>query len=311
MKFPHPIPVKEIARKIGAEIIGDDSIIATGINEIHKVEKGDITFSDIPKYFQRSLKSEASIIILNERAECPEGKVILLHEEPFQAYNGLVKEHRLFIPLTSSISESAEIDPSTIIEPNVAIGHNVKIGKNCYIQANSYIGDHTIIGDNVNIQAGSIIGTDAFYYKRTEKELLKWHSGGRVIIHNNVEIGAACTINKGVSGDTVIGEGTKFDSQIHIGHGAVIGKHCLFAGQVGVGGKTIIGDHTILYGQVGISQNLVIGDRVVVFAQSGVTKNLEAGKTYFGSPAEDVGAKYKQLAALRHLPLFFKNYYKE
>jgi UDP-3-O-[3-hydroxymyristoyl] glucosamine N-acyltransferase len=309
MKFPHPIPVKEIAQKIGAQIIGDDSLLATGINEIHKVEKGDICFSDLPKYFQRSLDSEASIIILNEEVECPEGKAILVVDNPFEAYDGIVREHRPFTPLTANISETAEIHPSTIIEPNVVISHHVKIGKNCYIQANSYIGEYTVIGDNVNIQAGAIIGTDAFYYKRSKEGLLKWQSGGRVVIEDHVEIGAGCTINKGVSGDTHIGAGSKFDSQIHIGHGAVIGKNCLLAAQVGIGGKTIVGDNCVFYGQVGIAQNLVLGDNIVVLAKSGVSKNLQSGKTYFGAPAEEVGSKYKQLAALRHLPHFLKQYY--
>ncbi len=309
MKFPSPIPVTELARQTGATLIGDNTLLATGINEIHKVEAGDICFSDLPKYFKKALDSKATIIFLNEEVECPPGKAILVVDEPFRAYDNLVRAYRPFIPLTTQISSSAEVDSSTIIEPNVVIGNHVRIGKNCYIQANVYIGDYTVIGNNVTIQAGAIIGTDAFYYKKEEGQYHKWQSGGRVVIEDHVEIGAGCTINKGVSGDTFIGEGTKFDSQIHIGHGAVIGKNCLFAAQVGVGGKTIIGDHCVFYGQAGIAQNLVIADKVTVLAKTGVSKNLEEGKTYFGTPAEEVGTKYKQLAALRHLPLFFKQYY--
>ena len=310
MKFPQPIPVKEIAKRIGAKkIIGDDTLIATGINEIHKVEPGDINFADVSKYFQKSINSKATILILNEEAECPEGKAILVVDNPFEAYDSLVRAHRPFTPLTANISETAEIHPSTVIEPNAVIGNHVKIGKNCYVQANAFIGDYTEIGDNVNVQAGAIIGTDAFYYKRTEEGYLKWTTGGKVVIENDVEVGAGCTINKGVSGDTVVGEGTKMDSQVHVGHGAVIGKHCLIAAQVGIGGKTIIGDFCVLYGQVGIVQNIVIGARSIILGQSGVGKNLEGGKTYFGSPVEEVNIKFKQLAALRHLPVFYKNYY--
>ncbi len=310
MKFPQPIPVKEIAKRIGAKkIIGDDSLEATGINEIHKVEPGDINFADVAKYFSKSLHSKATILILNEEAECPEGKVILVVDHPFEAYDSLVRAYRPFSPLSANISETAEIDPSTVIEPNVVVGNHVKIGKNCYLQANCYIGDYTVIGDNVNIQAGSIIGTDAFYYKRTDEKLIKWTSGGRVVIEDNVEIGAGSTVNKGVSGDTVVGEGSKLDSQVHVGHGAVIGKHCLIAAQVGIGGKTIIGDGCVLYGQVGIVQNIVIGDKAIILGQSGVGKSLEGGKTYFGSPVEEVNIKFKQLAALRHLPMFYKNFY--
>lgn len=311
MKFTTPIPVRDIAEKIGARLIGDDSLMATGINEIHQVQPGDITFVDVRKYFDKSLKSEASIIILNEKAECPKGKALLLCEDPFTAYNNLILEHRPFLPMTANISPTAEIDPTAIIEPNVVIGHHVKIGKHTFIQANSVIGEHTIIGDHVTIQAGALIGTDAFYFKRTEQGYQHWRSGGRVIIHDRVQVGAGCTINKGVSGDTAIGEGTKLDCQVHIGHDVVVGKNCLFAAQVGIGGNTVIGDEVILYGQAGVAQNLTIGDKAIVSAKAGVSKSLEGGKLYFGTPAAEARTAYRELAALRHLPEFFSDYYGE
>ncbi|MCB9348065.1 MAG: UDP-3-O-(3-hydroxymyristoyl)glucosamine N-acyltransferase [Lewinellaceae bacterium] len=311
MQFSNPIPVKEIAEKIGARIIGDDSLLATGINEIHQVRKGDITFVDVKKYFDKSLKSDASIIILNEKAKCPKGKALLLCDDPFEAYNGIVLEHRPFQPLTRAISDTAEIHPSAIIEPNVVIGPHVKVGANTYIQANVTIAEHVIIGENVVIQSGSAIGTDAFYFKRTEEGYQHWRSGGRVVIEDNVQIGAGCTINKGVSGDTIIGAGTKIDCQVHIGHDVVVGKNCLFAAQVGIGGNTVIGSDVIIYGQAGISHNVEIGDKVMVHAKSGVSKSLEAGKAYFGYPANEARTMYKELAALRHLPTFFANYYEK
>ena len=310
MKLPQPIPVKEIAAKIGAKLLGDDSLLATGINEIHKVEDGDITFSDVAKYFKRSLDSAATIIILNEKVKPPKGKAVLLCDDPFAAYNSLVTEYRPFRPLTAQVSESAVVHPSAIIEPNVVIGHQVRIGAYSYIQANAYIGDHTVIGEHVTIQAGAIIGTDAFYYQRREEGYAKWRSGGRVVIEDRVEIGAGCTINKGVSGDTIIGEGSKLDCQVHIGHGVVIGKNCLLAGQVGVGGKTVIEDNVVLYGQVGVIQRVRIGRDAVVLAGAGVSKSLEGGKVYFGAPASEAPTKYREIAALRHLPEFFKNYYR-
>ncbi len=311
MQFSNPIPVKEIAEKIGARIIGDDSLMATGINEIHQVQKGDITFVDVKKYFDKSLKSDASIIILNEKVKCPKGKALLLCDNPFEAYNSIVLEHRPFRPLTQHISETAVIHPSAIIEPNVVIGHHARIGKNTYIQSNVTIGEYTIIGNNVTIQAGSVIGTDAFYFKRTEEGYIPWRSGGRAIIEDGVGIGPGCTVNKGVSGDTIIGAGTKLDGQVHIGHDVVVGKNCLFAAQVGVAGNTTIGDEVVLYGQVGIAQNLKIGDKVVVLAKSGVSKNLEEGKAYFGYPANEARTAYKELAALRHLPTFLAHFYEK
>ncbi len=302
MKLPIPVSVSEIAEKIGAEIIGDPDRMVLGLNEIHKVEFGDMTFVDKEKYYDASLNSAATFVIMNKRYPCPEGKTLLICDEPFQAYNSLVKEQRPFVPLTVQISDTAVIHPSVILEPNVVIGHHVTIGANSIIQANTTIVGNTIIGENVNIHPNSVIGSDAFYYKRYETHHEKWHSGGRVVIEDNVEIGACCTINIGVSGDTFIGAGTKFDSQIHIGHGAVVGRNCLFAAQVGIGGKAIIEDGVCLYGQVGVAQNITIGEKAVVLAQSGVSKNLEKNKTYFGSPAQEIRDTYKQLALLRQLP---------
>ncbi len=310
MNFPQPISVREIAQKIDAEIIGKTTAMAHGINEIHQVRPGDITFVDVQKYFKKSLSSEATIIILNERVKAPKGKTLLLCENPFQAYDNLVRMYRPFQPLKVPISTDAEIDPSSHIEPFAVIGPHVKIGKNCHIQANVTIAEHTIIGDNVIIQSGTVIGTEAFYFKRTTKGYTKWRSGGRVIIEDHVDIGPGCTINKGVSGDTIIGEGSKLDSQVHVGHDVVIGKRCLLAGQVGIGGNTVVGDDVIMYGQVGVAQNLKIGNGVLISAKSGVSKDLEAGKAYFGYPASEARTKYKELAALRHLPEFFAKFYK-
>ncbi|MDX1942149.1 MAG: UDP-3-O-(3-hydroxymyristoyl)glucosamine N-acyltransferase [Saprospiraceae bacterium] len=311
MNFPNPIPVKEIAEKIGASIIGNKELLATGINEIHQVRFGDITFVDVKKYFDKALKSAATIIILNEKTEAPKGKALLLCDHPFEAYNNLILEYRPFQALTSNISATAEIDPSVIIEPGAVIGHHVKIGRNTYIQANAVIGEYTIIGNNVVVQAGAIVGTDAFYFKKSEEGYQRWRSGGRVILEDDVEIGAGCTINKGVSGDTIIGAGTKLDCQVHIGHDVVIGKKCLFAAQVGIGGNTVIGDEVVMFGQAGVAQNLKIGNKVLLSAKSGVSKDLEDGKAYFGYPAGEARTVYRELAALRHLPEFFAKYYEK
>lgn len=306
MKFSNPISVKQIAEQYHCEIIGDAEQIATGINEIHKVQAGDITFVDVQKYFKKSIGSAASIIILNERVDCPPGKTLLLCEQPFEVYDQIVKKHRPFAPLSTVISESAVVHPSTILEPNVVIGHHVRIGKHCYIQANVTIAEHTIIGDHVTIQSGSVIGTDAFYYKRNPEGYKKWRSGGRVVIEDRVEIGAACTINKGVSGDTIIGEGTKFDCQVHIGHGVEVGKNCLFAAQVGIGGKSIIEDEVVLYGQVGVVQDVRVGKGAVVLAGGGVSKSLAGDTVYFGAPVTEARERYRELAALRQLPDLLK-----
>ncbi|MBK6571556.1 MAG: UDP-3-O-(3-hydroxymyristoyl)glucosamine N-acyltransferase [Saprospiraceae bacterium] len=302
MKLAQPIPVKELAEKFSLKIIGEANQLVYGINEIHKVTPGDLTFVDAEKYYSKSINSPATIILINKETECPPGKTLLVCEQPFEVYNQLVISVRPEQALNTNYAHTADIHPTAIIEPGAIIGHHAVIGEGTYIQANAYIGEYTVIGKNCRIQAGAILGTDAFYYKKTKDGFVKWRSCGRTILHDHVEIGAGSTINKGVSGDTIIGEGTKIDCQVHIGHGVVVGKHCLFAAQVGIGGKTIIGDHVVLYGQVGVAQNLVIESNVTVLATSGVSKSLEAGKTYFGAPAEEISVKYRELAALRGLP---------
>lgn len=310
MKLAKPTMVSEIAEKCNAKLIGSEKIIAKGINQVHLAERGDIIFVDIDKYYNKALGSKASIIIINKKLKTPRGKALLYCKNPFEAYNQLVLEERPIVPLTQSISETAEIHPTAVLEPNVVVGHHVKIGAHSYIQANVTIGEHTTIGEHVTIQSGVVIGTDAFYYKKTKKGYQKWRSGGQVIIRDHVEIGASCTINKGVSGDTIIGEGTKLDCLVQVGHEVQIGKHCLIAAQVGISGNTVIGNEVTIYGQVGIVQNLNIGDKVTIMGQSGVSKDLESGKTYFGSPAGEARLMYKEIAALRHLPEFFAKYYR-
>lgn len=307
MKFPQPIPVTTLAARFNATIIGDDTLFATGINEIHKVTSGDIAFSDVKKYFDKTLKSAATVILLNEPAECPAGKVILLVDNPFETYDSIIREYRPFEPLIAPSHPGASIHPSAIIEPGVVIANHVSIGANTYIQANTCIGEYTAIGDNVVIGPNCAIGVDAFYFKKQKDgTFTPWRSGGRVLIENDVHIGAGCTLAKGVSGDTVIGQGSKLDCQIHIGHGAVIGRNCLFAAQVGIGGKTIIGDNVVLYGQVGVAQAIEIGAGAIVSAKSGVSKSLEGGKAYFGIPAVEMREKFRELAALRQLPELLK-----
>lgn len=305
MKFESPIAVTEIAALTGAELVGNSSLLATGINEIHKVTEGDISFVDFEKYYNASLHSAASIIIINKKIDCPDGKALLVINDPFSAYVSLVKRFRPFVPAHTPISDTAVIGEGTVLQPNVFVGHHVRIGKNCLIHPNVTIYDHSVIGDNVIIHAGTVIGADAFYFKkRADREVMydKLESCGRVVIENDVEIGAGCTIDKGVSGDTIIGQGTKLDNMIHIGHGTVIGRNCLFAAQVGIGGKAIIEDNVILWGQVGVSKDLVIGKNAVVLAQSGVPSSLEGGKVYFGYPAEDAKTKKRELAWIKRIP---------
>ena len=313
MKLKTPANLKEIAALIDAEYDGDGSLLVKGLNEIHKVEEGDLTFVDFQKYYDKALSSAATFILINKKVEVPQGKALIYSDEPFRDYNKLTMHFRPFTPLLSEISGTAEIASDAIVQPGAIIGHHVKIGSRSVIFPNVAIYDFTEIGEDVIIHANSVIGADAFYFKkRAERTLIydKLYSCGRVIIENNVEIGAACTIDKGVSGETIIGAGTKLDNQVHVGHGTVIGKNCLIAAQTGIAGKVQIEDNVTLWGQVGVSKDLTIGKNAVVLAQSGVPKSLEGNKSYFGSPVEEARIKMKEIAGVKMLPELIKKWIK-
>lgn len=301
MKLNPAQTLKQIAELIGAKYIGDPSFPVSGINEIHMVEKGDLSFVDHPKYYDKCLNSAATTILINKEVDCPEGKGLLISDDPFRDYKKLVEHFRPFLPSSKSISDTAEIGSGTVIQPNAFIGNHVKIGKNCIIHSNVSIYDYTVIGDNVVIHANTVLGADAFYFKRRPEGYDKMTSCGRVVIHDNVEIGASCTIDKGVTGDTTIGKGTKLDNHVHIGHDTVVGQNCLFAAQVGIAGVVIIEDNVILWGQVGVQKDLTIGAGAIVLGQSGVPKSLEGGKTYFGSPTQEAREKMKELAYVKSM----------
>ncbi|MFT4093566.1 MAG: UDP-3-O-(3-hydroxymyristoyl)glucosamine N-acyltransferase [Niabella sp.] len=305
MKFDQPVPLTQIASLINATLIGNATAAATGINEIHVVERGDLVFVDHPKYYDKCIHSAASFIIINKETDFPPDKALLITEDPFEAYLKIVDHYRPFNPSMDNIAQSAIIGEGSVVMPNAYLGNNVVVGKNCIIFPNVTILDHCIIGDNVVIQSGTVIGSDAFYYnKKTNREVYykKMSSCGRVVIQDAVEIGAGCTIDRGVTGDTVIGKGTKMDNQVHIGHDTLVGRNCLFAGQVGIAGAAVIEDEVILWGQAGISKTLTIGKGAVINAQSGVPSSLAGGKAYFGSPAGDAREKFKELTWIKRIP---------
>jgi UDP-3-O-[3-hydroxymyristoyl] glucosamine N-acyltransferase len=310
MKFPSPVSAQWIAGLIQAEVSGKTDAHATGINEIHRVEEGDLAFVDHPKYYDTCLNSAATFIIINTKdVTIPKGKTIFVVADPFEAYLKIVHHFRPFVPASKTISDTAVIGEETVIMPNVFIGQQVRIGKNCTIHPNVCLLDYTIIGDNVVIQAGTIIGSDAFYYN-TKKNREVWYkrmqSCGWVTIEDDVEIGAGCTIDRGVTADTRIGKGTRIDNMVHIGHDTLVGKNCLFAAQVGIAGGTIIEDGVTLWGQVGVSKTLTIGANAIVLAQSGVPSSLAGNKTYFGYPAEEASFKRRELVWIKRIPELWK-----
>lgn len=305
MKFPSPVSVKWIAELISAELVGNTTGNATGINEIHNVQEGDLVFVDHPKYYDKCINSEASFIIINKQVAAPEGKALLIVDEPFEAYCKIVQHFRPFTGSIKAISDSAAIGEGCFIYPNSFIGNHVTIGKNTIIHPNVTIADYCVIGDNVVIKSGAVIGSDAFYYN-TKKNREFWYkrmpSCGRVIIEDNVEIGANCTIDIGVSADTIIGAGTKFDNGIHIGHDTVIGKNCLFAAHVVVAGCVIVKDGVTMWGQTVVNKTLTIGENAVLLGRTGVAGDLEGNKTYWGAPAQDAGVIRRELVWIKRIP---------
>jgi UDP-3-O-[3-hydroxymyristoyl] glucosamine N-acyltransferase len=300
MKFSKQQTLVEIAKIINSQYIGVDSFPVLGMNEIHVVEEGDIVFVDHPKYYDKALESKATIILINKEVECPDGKVLLISDDPFRDFNKLTLHFNAFQSSGLSISKTATIGENTIIQPNTFIGNNVKIGNNCLIHSNVSIYDGCIIGNNVTIHSGTVLGGDAFYYKNRPIGYDKLISGGTVVLEDNVDIGANCTIDRGVTGNTTIGKGTKIDNLVQIGHDTVIGKKCLIASQVGIAGCVIVEDEVTLWGQVGVRSDVTIGEKAVILGQTGVTKSVKGNAVYAGNPIQEARQLLKETAFLRN-----------
>ena len=304
MNFYRTYTLKEVSQIINCQYIGNENFPVNGINEIHVVREGDIVFVDHPKYYDKSLNSVATVVLINKKVDCPEGKALLISDDPFRDFNKLTIYFNPFIASKISISETSIIGEGTVIQPNVFLGNHVKIGNNCMIHPNVSIYDNTIIGNNVTIHANTVLGADAFYYKKRETGFDKLISCGRVVIEDNVDLGASCTIDRGVTGDTTIKEGTKIDNQVHVGHDTIIGKKCLIASQTGIAGCVIIEDEVTIWGQVGTNSGITIGKGAIILGQTGFTKSVAGEKTYFGTPIAESREKLKEMASIR---LFLKD----
>lgn len=304
MKFTRNYSVKELVSLMqDARLVGSEDFQVSGMNEIHMVEEGDITFVDLDKYYDRALTSKASVILIDKEVACPEGKCLIISSDPLGNFNRLTRHFKPFIPSPTAISPTAKIGKGTVIQPNCFIGNHVEIGENCIIHANVVINDYSIIGSNTIIQPGAVIGGDACYFQRTKSGVFrKFESSGRTIIGNDVEIGALCAVDRGVSGDTIIGDGTKMDNFVQIGHDTHVGKHCLVGAHSAIAGVTVVEDYVSLWASVLINKDLVIGKGAVVLATSAVDKSLEGGKVYFGVPAVEARVKWKELAMMRAMP---------
>ena len=322
--------LNEIASEVNGTVKGNGDVIINGIASIQTAIEKQITFIANKAYYQYLQDTKASAVILSP--EAPETDLpAIIHDNPYLTFakviNLLYPEEKFIdngIDLSAVIEKNIKIDSSTgigalchirdeaIIGKNcqlvssVFIGRNVTIGDNCLLYPGVKILDNCKIGNNVIIHAGTVIGSDGFGYAESEKGLYKIKQVGWVEIGNDVELGSNVSVDRGAIGPTKIGDRTKIDNLVQIGHNVEIGTDCIIVSQVGIAGSTKIGNRVILAGQVGIVGHLIIGDDVKVGAQSGVKNNLETGKTYFGTPAHLFMETSRIEASLRKLPDLFK-----
>ena len=300
MTFKSPQSLKTIAELINAKFIGDENFQVFGTNEIHRVKAGEIVFVNHPKYYDKALNSDATIILIDKEVACPEGKALLVSDDPFRDFNK-INEHYQGIQTFETTNQNLKIGENCKIHPSVIIGNDVTIGNNCMIFPNVVIGDRTVIGNNCIIQSGTVLGGDAFYYNKNAEGYRKMLSVGNVILEDHVEIGVNCSIDRGVTDSTIIGAGSILDNQIQIGHDTVLGERTLVASGAMIAGCCIIEDDVQIWGQVGMASGKRVGKGAVLLGKTGVNRDLEGGKTYFGSLAEEFREYLKKEVKLKNL----------
>lgn len=319
----------KLASIIGGKVIGAPEQVIRGVSDIKDGAPDTITFLFNPKHQELIDQTSASAIIVADAALLNDKSGIVV-ENPRLA---MVKVLKLFEPqnniekgihATAIIHKSAkigkdvsigaftvigqnvEIADDTIIYNNVSIGDNVIIGTNVAIYPQVAIYLRTNIGNNVIVDMGTVIGSSGYGYETENDVHHKIPQVGSVIIEDDVEIGANCTIDRGTIGNTIIGKGTKLDNLVHIAHNVKIGKGCLLMGQVGIAGSAEIGDYCIFAGHAAVRDGVIIGNRAVFAAKSGVTKSLPGGKVYAGMPAREIREKNKRDAAYKQIELLKK-----
>ncbi len=320
----------ELAQKLGANLIGDAQLKLYGLAPIEDANAGDLAFLANKKYFGYLATTRATAVIVPPEISSAH-TALLVHPQPYYAYALAV---RLFYPddgyyregmhTSSLVGENCHIRPSAhiganvVIEDDVTIGENSRILPNCFVGRNSSIGrdcliypnvvirEKSEIGNEVIIHSGTTIGSDGFGYAAKDGVHHKIPQVGRVVIEDNVEIGANCALDRAAMGETRIGRGTKIDNLVQIAHNVKTGENCIIISQVGVSGSTKLGNNVILAGQVGLVGHIQIGDNVIVAAQSGVKDSLQENKTYLGSPAHEIMHQKRIEAIINKLPEYIK-----
>ena len=318
--------LSELAQQTGARVEGDGNLEISGAAGLDEAGEGHVTFLANPRYTPRVNTTRASAIFLSEDAQTERNIAILRAKDPYLAYTRAL---RIFHPepqLEPFIHPSAVIDPSArvathvaigacsvigrnveiaagvCIHPNVTIYDDVIIGKDSIIHSGVAVRERTVIGERVVIFNNAVIGCDGFGYARDEqKRWLKIPQTGRVVLEDDVEIGAGTTIDRASVGESRIGRGTKLDNLVQIGHSCTVGEDSLLCAQVGLAGSSHIGNRVILAGQAGVAGHLKIGDDVVLTAKSATSHDIPAGKVISGIPAFDNRDWLRATAAFRRL----------
>ena len=313
----------QIAEFIGGQVIGDGSTLLHRFAPVNSAEPGDLTFAENEAFFEKAIQSAASAILIDSDISTCSKTCIRVP----QARVGFAKALALFFPEpafspgihpSAVVAPSSKIDSTAHVGPHCIVGERVEIGPRAVLQGLNFIGEDSAIGEDtrlfpnttlyagtrigkrVRIHSGAALGSDGFGYVFDAGAHLKIPQVGTVIIHDDVEIGANTTIDRGAIEPTVIGRGTKIDNLVQIAHNVVVGEHSINVAQAGVAGSTKLGRYVILAGQVGVAGHLEIGDRVTVAAQSGVMHNIPDGQKWLGSPAQpDRTAKRVILASLK------------
>jgi UDP-3-O-[3-hydroxymyristoyl] glucosamine N-acyltransferase len=317
----------ELAERTGARVEGlTDDIEITSAAGMDEAGEGHVTFLANPRYTPRVNTTRASAIYLSEDAQTDRQIAILRVKDPYLAYTRALRIFNPEAELEPFVHPSAVIDPSARVAKRVAIGACVVIGRNAFvgddvrifpnvtiyddvtigrgsvIHSGVAIRERTVIGERVVIHNNSVIGCDGFgYAKDEEKHWLKIPQAGRVVIEDDVEIGAATTIDRASVGESRIGRGSKLDNLVQVGHSCTIGEDTLLCAQVGLAGSSHIGSRVILAGQAGVAGHLTIGDDVVLTAKSATSHDIPAGKVISGIPAFDNKDWLRSTAAVRRL----------
>lgn len=318
--------LSELATRISAKIIGDSTVEIEGVGSIERAKEGEVTLLAREKYKRYVETTKASAIITNEKLSSGIlDKNLLIVEDPYVAFADVIE---IFAPqnyIATGISERAYISKeafvqsgttimagayiekgayigkNVVIYPNVYVGYLSRIGDNCVIYPNVVIRERCLIGNNVIIHSGAVIGADGFGFIMGKDGYRKVPQIGGVIIEDNVEIGANCTIDRATVGDTIIRAGTKLDNLIQVGHNVEIGENTIIAGQSGIAGSTKIGSWVQIGGQVGIAGHLHIGDRTRIGGKSGVISDVQPEKEMAGYPAVERWEWLKMYGILKNM----------